>query len=167
MSLEIVLTWLEAHPGLAAWMTIFGGTVVWVASLFFRGLSREVAKRKAAKSSAAKAKEEAFSGAIALEDAASEFVRLAEAANNAGTKERQDLASRVEGHFEIVKAIEQQATTSEMKGELARACRDIKDFQHNISNWHGEDDCDTSQQEAGKGAIDRIQRSAAKLKQYV
>lgn len=166
MSLDVVLTWLEAHPGLAAWMTIIGGAAVWVAGLLFQAISRGVTKRKAARRGAAKAKEEASSGAIALEDAASEFVLLAEAANSAGKEVRQTLASRAECHFEIVKAIELRATASELKAELTKACCDIKDFQRAIINWHGEYDCDDSQREAGKAAIGRIQLSATKLNQH-
>ncbi|WKL53361.1 hypothetical protein Q1W70_01865 [Pseudomonas kielensis] len=167
MSLDVVLTWLESHPGLAAWFTFIGGLALGAAGWFIRAYSRGASQRKAHRIGIAATKEAALNGAIAVEDAASELLLLAEAANSAGKEERQALASRAGEHLEIIQAIELRATASELKSELSKACRGIKDFQRAVIKWHGEHDCDDSQRQAGKAAIDQIQLSAAKLNQHV
>lgn len=167
MSLDVGLAWLESHQGLAAWITLIGGGVVVAVGWLIRTYSRGASTRKARRMSIASSKETALDGARAVEAAASELLLLAEAANAAGREERQVLASRAGEHVEIVKAIQLRATASDLKLELAEVCRGIKGFQRAVINWHGEHDCDDSQQQAGKAAIDLVRLSAARLKQDI
>lgn len=163
MQLDAVLTWVETHQGLAAWLGLGGSAVVFMLSLLCRIYRREAAKRKAVRSSVSSANDAARRGALAAEAAVSKFELLAAAANNAGIDEIRNLASETEEHLGAILAIEQLTDDPEIKSELANSLNAIRAFQRAILHWHGSDDIDDSQRDAGRAAIERIRTSAEKL----
>ncbi|WP_146215713.1 hypothetical protein [Pseudomonas sp. RW405] len=153
MTVDSVLAWFETHEWLVAWLAFLALPVVWIARKFSRFFSRVISQRKIIRS-----------GAAAVEEASSKLLKLATAANNAGRQERRDIAALAEGHLESIRAIEAASEDSTCKTELANAAEGVSAFQRAVLNWHGEDDCDNTQRDAGMAAIERVKLSAENLK---
>ncbi|WP_143499709.1 hypothetical protein [Pseudomonas sp. Irchel 3F3] len=151
-----VLSWIETHQGLAAWLALLAPPVFWLVLRIYRFSSNAISNR-----------EKTRNIADAVEKTYSKLLDIAASADSAGRKDRFGLATLAHEQWEIIRSLEAPLENSKLKIHLSNAAEGVLTFQRAVIDWHGADSDDDRQRNAGFTALEKVRLAAESLRKLV